>query len=357
MSKDIYWLNKESRTFLSRDYLLPGVTPEERIRQIAEAAQSILGLDGFADRFEDYVKRGWFSLSSPIWSNFGVARGLPISCNGSYIPDSMSGILEKAAEVGMMTKHGAGTSGYFGELRGRGAIITNNGKSSGPVHFMELFDKLMDVVSQGSVRRGSFAAYLPVEHSDIEEFLKIREEGNSIQKLSLGVTITDAWMQAVVDGDKEKRRVWGKIIKKRFESGYPYVAFIDTINRGVPKVYQDKGMRVVAQNLCVTGDTLITIVAFGQDPVTLRIQDLGLYISTHGDVKVLSHDSNTQQDVFSEVTAFAQTGESIDLMEIEDEQGNILHCTPEHKVYTQNRGYVEAQDLIETDVLMIAKTS
>jgi ribonucleoside-diphosphate reductase alpha chain len=250
MSQDLYWLNKESRTFLSRDYLLPGITPEQRIRQIAETAQAILGIDGYADRFETYVRRGWFSLSSPIWSNFGAGRGLPISCNGSFIPDSMSGILEKAAEVGMMTKHGAGTSGFFGALRARGAGITNSGKSSGPIHFMELFDKLMDVVSQGNVRRGSFAAYLPVEHSDIEEFLQLREEGHAIQKLSLGITITDAWMKAMIEGDKDKRRVWGKIIKKRFESGYPYVVFIDTANRSAPQVYRDEGMAIVASNLC-----------------------------------------------------------------------------------------------------------
>ncbi len=250
MSKDIYWLNKESRTFLSRDYLLPGVTPEERIRQIAETAQGILGLDGFADRFELYVKRGWFSLSSPIWSNFGAGRGLPISCNGSYIPDSMSGILEKVAEIGMMTKYGAGTSGFFGDVRPRGASIKDSGKSSGPIHFMELFETLMSVVSQGNVRRGSFAAYLPVEHPDIEEFLTCHEEGKSIQKLSLGVTITDAWMKAMTEGDKDKRRVWGKIIKKRFESGYPYIFFTDTVNGARPQVYKDLDKSILASNLC-----------------------------------------------------------------------------------------------------------
>jgi ribonucleoside-diphosphate reductase alpha chain len=246
----IYWLNKDSRTFLSRDYLLPGVTPEARIREIAESAEKILGFEGFADKFEKYMHLGWFSLSSPIWSNFGADRGLPISCNGSFIPDSMSGILEKTAEIGMMTKHGAGTSGYFGDLRARGSDIKNSGKSSGPVHFMELFDKLMNVVSQGSVRRGSFAAYLPVEHPDIMEFLQIRDEGNPIQNLSIGVTITDYWMNAMTGGDKDKRKVWARIVQKRFESGYPYVFFTDTVNRGKPQVYKDKGMDIHASNLC-----------------------------------------------------------------------------------------------------------
>ncbi len=252
MSKDLYWLNKESRTFLSRDYLLPGVTPEQRIRQIADAAQAILGIAGFADRFESYVRRGWFSLSSPIWSNFGLVRGHPISCNGSVLDDSMESLWTKLGEVGTMTQYGAGTSGFFGHMRPRGTPIKGgeNGKASGPVHYMELFDKAMTVVSQGAVRRGSFAAYLPVEHADIEEFLAIREEGNPIQHLSIGVTVTDAWMTAMTEGDKDKRRIWGKIIKKRFESGYPYVLYIDTVNRGAPQVYRDLGKSIVASNLC-----------------------------------------------------------------------------------------------------------
>lgn len=249
MSK-IYWLNKDSRTFLERDYLKPGTTPEQRIREIADYAEKLLGQPGFADRFESYMHRGWISLSSPIWSNFGAARGLPISCNGSYVPDSMSGILDKVAEVGMMTKYGAGTSGYFGDLRGRGAEIKNSGKSSGPIHFMELFDTLMGVVSQGNVRRGSFAAYLPVEHPDIEEFLAIRSEGHPIQQLSIGVCIGDDWMEAMTKGDKDKRRVWSKIVKKRFESGYPYLFFTDTANREAPQVYKDKGIKIYASNLC-----------------------------------------------------------------------------------------------------------
>lgn len=245
----LYWLNPDSRAFLARDYLLPGVTPEQRIRHIAEHAESLLAYPGFADRFESYMHRGWFSLASPIWSNFGAGRGLSISCNGSYVPDTMSGILEKVAEVGMMTKLGAGTSAYFGDLRGRGHSITTGGKSSGPVHFMELFETLMRVVSQSSVRRGSFAAYLPVEHPDIEEFLQLRAEGHAIKQMSIGVCLGDAWMQAMVDGDKAKRAVWAKIIEKR-RKGYPYLFFTDTVNRNAPQVYRDKGLRVHASNLC-----------------------------------------------------------------------------------------------------------
>jgi len=247
---NIYWLNEDSRKFLSKDYLENGITPEKRIRQISEAAEKILGINGFADKFESYMRKGYYSLATPIWTNFGNKRGLPVSCFGSFVPDTMEGILDKASEVGIMSKMGGGTSGYFGQLRNRGAKISVGGESSGPVHFMELFDKIATVVSQGSARRGAFAAYLPVEHPDIKEFLRIRDEGNAIQEMSFAVTITDEWMKEMITGDKNKREIWGAIIKKRFETGFPYVSFIDNINNNAPQVYKDKNKKVFASNLC-----------------------------------------------------------------------------------------------------------
>lgn len=246
----IYWLNKDSRKFLERGYLIEGETAEQRIRDIAVSAEKLLKIEGFADKFEGYVHKGFYSLSSPVWSNFGRKRGLPISCFGSYIGDNMDSILTKVAEVGTMTKHGGGTSAYFGALRGRGTPISSGGESTGSVHFMEMFDKLMNVISQGNVRRGSFAAYLPVDHPDIEEFLQIRSEGNDIQDLSIGVCISDEWMKDMIGGDKEKRKIWGLVIKKRFESGYPYLFFSDNANNQAPQVYKDKGLKINNSNLC-----------------------------------------------------------------------------------------------------------
>ena len=251
MTQHIYWLNKDSRKFLERGYLLDGETPEQRIKDIADRAQSLLDdMSGFSDKFCDYMARGFYSLSSPIWSNFGRKRGLPISCFGSYIDDTMSSILEKVGEVGQMTKHGGGTSAYFGALRGRGAEISSGGTSTGSVHFMELYDKLMNVVSQGNVRRGSFAAYLPIDHPDIEEFLKIRGEGHEIQEMSIGVCVSDEWMNKMINGDKEARKIWGLVIKKRFESGYPYIFFSDNANNQAPQMYKDKGLKINNSNLC-----------------------------------------------------------------------------------------------------------
>lgn len=254
MTKNIKWLNKDSRKFLERGYLLEGETPEQRMRDIADTAEKYLGISGFADKFEDYLHMGAYSLSSPIWSNFGRERGLPISCFSSYIPDTMGGILSKISEIGIMTKMGGGTSAYFGGLRGRGSAISAGGTSTGAVHFMELFDKLMEVVSQGNVRRGSFAAYLPIDHPDIEEFLRIKSEGDPIQNLSFGVCVSDEWMTKMIGGDKNYRRIWSQIIKKRSESGYPYIFYTDNANNQAPQVYKDKGLKINNSNLCVTGN-------------------------------------------------------------------------------------------------------
>lgn len=248
--KKYYWLNEKSRDFLAKDYLKEGQTAEERIKEICDTAEKILKIEGFSDKLENYISKGWISLSTPIWVNFGNTRGLPISCNGSFIEDSMESILEKCAEVGMMTKYGAGTSAYFGDLRPRGSKISGGGTSSGSTHFMELFQGVSEIVSQSNVRRGSFAAYLDVEHDDIEEFLKIKSEGNPLQHISFAVCISDKWMNEMIDGDKDKRNIWAKIIQKRFESGYPYIFFTDNVNNNKPQVYKDKGNKIHASNLC-----------------------------------------------------------------------------------------------------------
>jgi ribonucleoside-diphosphate reductase alpha chain len=244
------WLNKESRKFLSRGYLLEGQTPEERIRQIANKAEEYLGIPGYADKFYDYMGRGFFSLSSPVWSNYGIQRGLPVSCFGSYIEDDMQSILYGHGENGMLMKGGGGTSGYFGELRGRGAPIKNSGESSGAVHFMKMYDTLASVVSQGSVRRGFFSAYLPIEHPDADEFLDIGTEGNPIQGLTHGITVTDAFLEKVKAGDKQARKLWAKVLQRRSEIGYPYILFTDNMNNNKPDVYKDKDMKIFASNMC-----------------------------------------------------------------------------------------------------------
>ena len=249
-SENFGWLTEHSRQFLASGYLSEGETPEARIKDIAENAEKILKMPGFSEKFYHYMSEGYFSLASPVWSNFGKERGLPISCFGSNIDDDMGNILYTQSEIGMMSKLGGGTSGYFGHIRHRGAEVKDNGVASGAVHIMQLFESMVDVVSQGSVRRGRFSPYLPVEHNDIEEFLDIGTEGNPIQELTHGVSITDKWMQEMIDGDAEKRKIWAKVIQRRCEIGYPYIFFKDKANDGAPDVFRDQNLSINASNLC-----------------------------------------------------------------------------------------------------------
>lgn len=250
LNKDIWWLNEESEQMLNRGYLLKGETVEGAIDRITTAAAKRLYKPELQQAFKEMIMKGWISFSSPVWANMGTQRGLPISCFNVHIPDSIEGITHKMGEVIMQTKIGGGTSGYFGELRHRGTAVTDNGKSSGSVSFMKLFDTSMDVVSQGGVRRGAFAAYLDIDHEDIEEFLQIRDIGNPIQNLFMGVCVPDYWMQDMIDGDLEKRKIWAKVLESRQQKGMPYIFFSDNVNRNKPQVYKDKGLIINSSNLC-----------------------------------------------------------------------------------------------------------
>jgi ribonucleoside-diphosphate reductase alpha chain len=250
MENKYRWLTPESETFLQRDYLLAGQTLDERVDIICAEAERRLGIKDFGKRFKENIQKGWYSLSTPVWTNYATNRGLPISCFGSFVDDNMESILHSIAEVGMMTKMGGGTSAYFGKLRPRGSEIKDNGQSAGSVHQMQLFDKLITVVSQGKTRRGNFAAYLDIDHEDIMEFLTIRGEGSPIQDLSFGVCVPSQWLKEMKEGDAQKRKVWAKVLQIRAEFGYPYIQFTDNANNNTVDVYKDKNKKIYASNLC-----------------------------------------------------------------------------------------------------------
>lgn len=309
-----YWLNKESIDFLSKGYLIKGQTPNERIRFIADTAENYLNIPGYADKFYDYMSRGWFSLASPVWSNYGTNKGLPISCFGSYPDDNMESILYTQAEVGMLSKLGGGTSGYFGALRPRGASITNNGESSGAVHFLQLMDAVTNVVSQGSTRRGYFAGYLPADHPDILEFLKIGHDGNTIQGIYTGVAISDEFMSRVLNQEDTAVEVWLAIINSRKQVGFPYLVFTGNANNNKPECYSDKP--IVASNLCVTGDTRI-LTREGYKPIQ----------SLSGQTVECWNGTNWSP------TPIFQTSEGQEVIEVLLSNGHVIKATPYHKWY------------------------
>lgn len=264
---DYAYMNQTSLNMLGNGYLEPGI-PREGLRAAAEARA-----EAIVDRLEELckrtlpmvrkgIRRGWFSPSSPVWSNLGRSVGLPISCNGSYMADRTSSILMKTAEIGEMSKLGAGTSLYMGALRPFGTPIAGGGFSEGPVKFARLVQEHVTIISQGATRRGNCAIYLDVEHPDINEWMKFRSKENSedgtkenpIQHLSYGVCIGRQWWKDMKaepkDGTGKKRELVKLIRNKRRETGYPYIFFTDNANDVRPQVLKDKGLKIHATNLC-----------------------------------------------------------------------------------------------------------
>jgi len=281
-----YWLNQESRKFLSRGYI--NETPEQRIRDIANIAEKYLDETGFAAKFEDYMARGFYSLSTPVWINFGKRKGLPISCYGSNVDDNLDSILNAGREIGMMSKYGGGTSAFLGNIRPRGTSISTGGKADGPVHYARIYNTVVDVCKQSEARRGACAVYLPVEHKDIEEFLDIGTEGNPIQNLQYGVTVTDAWLKSMKAGHQEKRKIWAKIIQQRNEFGFPYIMFYDNSNNNTP--YKDYGYKITASNLC--------------SEIQLPTDSFNSFVCCLGSINLLHWDEIVETDAIEIYTKF-----------------------------------------------------
>lgn len=322
MREEFYWLNDDSVEFLRRGYLQEGVEPKERIRQIANTIESISGEVGISERFYNYMSKGWISMSSPIWSNFGLEhRGYGISCYGTTLMDNTPDILRGLAEIGMMSKYGGGTAVNFSNIRGRGKGISGGGVSNGIIPFLEMYQATTDTISQNGVRRGSVAIYLDIDHDDIEEYLTIRDEDSSIQNLSFAVNVSDEWMQSMIDGDSNKRKIWLKVLKKREETGYPYIQFSGNVNNNKPQVYKDKGMEITHSNLCVSGETLV------------------LTENGYEKIKELENKDTTVWNGYEwSKTKVFKTGVDKELLKVYTDSGQFLECTPEHIFYIQ-KGY------------------
>ena len=323
MKEKYWWLTEESQAMLERGYLLPNQTVEEKLNVICKYAASFYKDEvGLKERFLEIFERGWCSLSSPIWANFGEDRGLPISCFSSFVPDDLDKIYGTLHEVAMMTKLGGGTSGYFGKLRPLGTPIKGGGISSGLMSFTELFDTTTKVVSQSGVRRGAFAAYIDIDHPEIEEFLKVKDKGHSLQTINTAVSVSDEWMKQMKDGDKEKRELWAKILKSRREKGIPYIFFSDTANRNKPQIYKDTNSIIHSSNLCVSPNTKILTKEGYQIIGDLEGETLEVW----------------NGEEWSEVTV-QKTGENQKLLRVKTDSGYELDCTEYHKFYIQ-KGYL-----------------
>jgi len=252
------WMTEESLKTLQGGYLLPNETPREMYWRVANAAADYSNTQEkrkmYGQKYFDVMWNNWLCPASPIVSNLGTDRGLPISCNSIHVDDSVDGIFNKSHELAMLSKNGAGVGIYMGDIRGRGASIRGNGKSEGIIPWAKVYDTTTVSVSQGSTRRGASAVYLPIRHPDIEEFLNIRRPTGDMNRrclnLNHGVCIDNEWMSEARAGDKEKRLLWQEILKARVETGEPYLFFSDNVNRQNPECYVKNGLEVKTSNIC-----------------------------------------------------------------------------------------------------------
>lgn len=309
-----HWSTASWQMFKEK-YLYKADHPREQYQRIATTlAMHTPNPEEWKEKFFDVMWKGWLSPSTPILSNTGTSRGLPVSCAGTYFPDSIDGIYKSKHEIAILTKQGFGTSGYFGDIRPRGTPISTGGKSSGVMPVIEGIVKDMEYVAQGTTRRGSCATYLPISHGDFGEvcdYLSAHPDG-----LNIGWNWYDTDTTNIKAGDEETNSRFSRMLKTKMVTGKGYMFFPDKANRRRPQMYVDKGLDVKASQLCVAPETLI-------------LTDTGYEIISDlvGEKVVVWNGSE-----WSEVEV-VKTGENQELVTVTTDSGFDMDCTPYHKFY------------------------
>ena len=346
-------------------------SPQQRFAFVSKAFGSN---SEHAQRLYEYSSKHWLSYSTPILS-FGKSKnGLPISCFLNFIEDTANGLVDNLSETNWLSMLGGGVGIGFG-------IRSADDKSTGVMPHLKIYDASSLAYRQGKTRRGSYAAYLDISHPDIIPFLEMRkptgDQNMRCLNLHHGINISDKFMEIVercmIDPEADDswhlidphsneireivsaKELWQKILELRMQTGEPYLHFIDESNRKLPEWLKTKGLKVQQSNLCVTGDTEITVFDTIEDK--MLIIDIDWFIREkyqHNRWKIWSYNTETKTCEWKWITNAAMTNPNAEILEIEDEvTGKILRCTPEHQVYTKNRGYVMAKDLVEDDELVI----
>ena len=235
-------------------YLLSHESPKDAYKRVCNAVAMRLNRPELAETFFEYIWKGWLCLASPVLSNTGTDRGLPISCFGIDVGDSIYEIGMKNLEMMLLAKHGGGVGIGLNMIRPAGAKITGNGTSDGVVPFAKIYDSTILATNQGSVRRGAASVNINIDHPDFEEWLEIREPKGDINRQSLNlhqcVVVGDKFMRRIEAGDKEARRLWGKLLQKRKATGEPYILFKGNTNKTNPECYRKHGLKVHMTNIC-----------------------------------------------------------------------------------------------------------
>jgi ribonucleoside-diphosphate reductase alpha chain len=239
---------------ISKGYVLPGEKPKDAYWRVATTVARRLEKPHLATKFFDYIWKSWLCLATPVLSNTGTDRGLPISCFGIDVGDSVYEIGNKNLELMLLAKHGGGVGIGVNMIRPAGSKITNNGTSDGVVPFIKIYDSTILATNQGSVRRGAASVNIKIEHKDFEDWLEIREPKGDVNRQALNMhqcaVVSDKFMRKLEDGDTEARRKWGKLLQKRKATGEPYIMFKGNVNKQNPEQYKKSGLKVHMTNIC-----------------------------------------------------------------------------------------------------------
>ncbi len=249
------WANTEIYVkTISKGYLLPGEKPKDAYWRVATRVAQRLNKPQMATKFFDYIWKGWLNLATPVLSNTGTDRGLPISCFGIDVADSIYDIGKKNLELMLLAKHGGGVGIGINQIRPAGAPITGNGTSDGVVPFAKIYDSTILATNQGSVRRGAASVNLNIDHEDFEEWLEIREPKGDVNRQSLNLhqcaVVGDKFMRKLEQGEPDARRKWGKLLQKRKATGEPYIMYKGNVNKSNPDMYKKNGLKVHMTNIC-----------------------------------------------------------------------------------------------------------
>ena len=247
------WLSDEAVNIMKSGYLQKNETPHDVYERVANAVSKYMGDSRYKADIYEVLWNGWLGLASPVFANFGTERGLPISCYGISIDDSLDSIFSHTKEVSRMESNGGAVGVYLGEVRGSGSKISGGGSSTGVVPIAGIYDRMFNYVSQGGFRRGSGCFYLPIDHPDIESFLNAKSHFGDHRKYidsNIGVCVTDDFMQRLLEGDKKAGELWAKILSTQMKAGSPYLFFTDNVNKQNPEAYTLNGLKVKQSQLC-----------------------------------------------------------------------------------------------------------
>lgn len=350
------WFSTSSWQLFSTKYL---TKTEKDFKSVATriskcAAKWTDDPDYWEQKFFTVIWNGWLSCATPVLANMGTNRGCPVSCSGNYVGDSIYDFYESQKEVAMLSKNGFGTSSYLGGIRPRGTEISSGGKASGVLPVLKDFVQLSRDVSQGNLRRGAWAGYIEIDHDDFWEIINFLI--NNPDDCNIGWIVSDKFIKRLNSGDKKAIARYQKAMKTKMVTGKGYFFFVDKTNKLNPKIYKDKGLKVLASQLCVSADSIIefSMNNTGENSWKESIESFNEKVSLgfyEGKIYVKSYNIEKNQFEFKLIHCSVQNQLVDELYEIEYEEGKYIRCTEDHKILTK-RGYVMAKDLIEDDEII-----